>query len=109
MKEDNFTPFADELVNALKIRNLSHKTIEGVGWRLGKFFIFLEGRGITRIDGITREVIKAYQVELYQCINFKGTLNTVSYQNNMLSAVKKFTRFLKERDYMVSDPSRDIQ
>jgi integrase/recombinase XerD len=48
-------------------------------------------------------------VELYQCINIKGSQNTVAYQNNMLSAVKQFLKFLHQRDYIVADPARDAQ
>lgn len=109
MKENNFTPLADEFAQSLKIRNLAERTIVGVRWRLAKFFSYLETRGINHIDGITKEVITAYQVQLYQCINFKGTPNTVAYQNGMLSAVKQFLGFLHQRDYIVADPARDVQ
>jgi integrase/recombinase XerD len=109
MKENSFKPFVDEFAKSLKVRNLADRTIEGVRWRLGKFFSCLETCGITHIDQITKEAVAAYQIELYQCVNKKGAPNTVSYQNNMLSAVKQFMRFLHERDYIVSDPARDIQ
>lgn len=109
MKENSFILFADEFAKSLKVRNLTDRTIEGVRWRLGKFFSYLETCGITHIDQITKEAVAAYQIELYQCINKKGAPNTVSYQNNMLSAVKQFMRFLHERDYTVSDPTRDIR
>ena len=98
----------DEFIRSLKIRNLSDKTIKGLCWRLNKFFAYLDTMAITHIDGITKEVVRSYQIELYQCINVKGMPNTVSYQNNMLSAVKQFMKFLHERDYIVSDPARDI-
>jgi len=109
MKENNFILFADEFAKSLKVRSLADRTIKGVRWRLSRFSIYLETCGITNIDQITKEAIAAYQVELYQCINMKGAPNTVSYQNNMLSAVKQFMRFLHDRDYIVSDPAKDIQ
>jgi integrase/recombinase XerD len=109
MKENNFTPLADEFTRSLKIRNLAERTIVGVRWRLGKFFSYLESQGINHIDGITKDAVRTYQVELYQCINIKGSQNTIAYQNNMLSAVKQFLRFLHQRDYIVADPARDVQ
>jgi len=109
MQENTFIPLIDEFATSLKVRNLADRTIEGVRWRLGRFFSYLETCGIDNIDQITKEAVIAYQIELYQCINKQGAPNTVSYQNNMLSAVKQFMRFLHERDYIVSDPARDIR
>jgi integrase/recombinase XerD len=109
MKETNFTRLAHEFAGTMKIRNLTKRTIESALWRLGKFFAFLESLDITHIDQITKEAVIAYQIRLYECINAKGLPNSVSYQNGMLSIVKQFTRFLKERDYIVFDPAHDIR
>ena len=109
MKENNFTLLAHEFAKSMKIRNLTGRSIESSLWRLGKFFTFLESLNITHIDQITKEAVTAYQVELYERINKKGLPDTVSTQNGMLSSVKQFTRFLKERDYIVSDPAHDIR
>ena len=108
MKENNLSPLADEYLLTMKVRNLSGRTVSGRRFMLEKFFIFLADRGITHTDGITREVIADYQTELYHAVNLRGRPNCVSHQNNSLSAVKGFTRFLKERDYIVADPARDI-
>lgn len=109
MKENNFTRLAHEFARSMKIRNLARRSIESSIWRLGKFFALLESLDIKHIDQITKEAVTAYQVELYERINSKGLPNTVAYQNGMLSSVKQFTRFLKERDYIVSDPARDVR
>jgi len=109
MKENSFKPFINEYAKSLKIRNLGKKTITGACWKLDKFTCWLIKNEITHIDGINKEIIRSYQIELYQCINKKGAPNTVSYQNNMLSAVKQFMRFLHEHDYIVSDPAKKIQ
>jgi integrase/recombinase XerD len=109
MNPNDLTLLAEEFVRSMKIRNLSKQTIKGALWRLGKFLDYLEAQGITRIDGITKDVVRTYQVELYQSINKKGSPNTISYQNTMLSAVKQFLHFLKEHDHIVSDPARDIR
>jgi integrase/recombinase XerD len=98
----------NEYLKSLKVRNFSERTIREAGWRLSKFLEYLAGRSIGEPQSITREVISSYQVELYEKINRSGKPNTVSYQNGMLSTVKQFTRYLKEHDYIVSDPARDI-
>jgi len=75
---------------------------------LERFLAYLHTRGIDRVDGINKAMLGDYQTELYHEINKRGRPNCVSYQNGMLSAVKGFMRFLKERDYIVSDPALDI-
>lgn len=76
--------------------------------RLAVFMDYLESCGITQADQITREGMRAYQVELYQRLNRQGRPNSITYQNALLCAARMFTRFLKAHDYLVSDPARDV-
>lgn len=99
----------NEYLKSLKVRNLCERTIKEANWRLAKFLEYLDARSIGQPLAITREVISSYQVELYEKINRLGKPNTVSFQNGMLSTVKRFTRYLKEHDYIVSDPAANIQ
>ncbi len=108
MQEDNLQQLVDEYIQSLKVRNLAPRTISGKRFMLDKFIAFLDSLDIHYIDGITRMIIGDYQTELYHRISQRGRPNSVGYQNGMLSAVKSFTRFLKERDYLVSDPALDI-
>lgn len=109
MKENRFKPFVDEYAKSLKLRNLALRTINNTCWKLDKFTCWLIKNEITHIDGINKETLRSWQIKLYQTINTRGRQNCVSYQNNILSAVKQFMRFLHERDYIVSDPAKDIQ
>jgi integrase/recombinase XerD len=109
MKENSFKHFVDEYAKSLKVRNLALRTINNTCWKLDKFTCWLIKNEITHIDGINKETLRSWQIELYQTINTRGRQNCVSYQNNMLSAVKQFMRFLHERDYIVSDLAKDIQ
>ncbi len=107
MVQDNLL-LRDEYIQSLKVRNLAKRTIEARFFMLGKFFDYLQSRSAERIDTISKGIILDYQTELYQTINKRGRPNSVTYQNSMLSAVKGFMRFLKERDYIVRDPTLDI-
>lgn len=106
------TPSLDALVQeflkSLKVRHLSETTIRGTAWKLGKFLSYLENRGIREVTAITKEVVSTFQVEQYERINQMGRPNGVQHQNRMLSAVKLFTSYLKEYDYIVSDPAKEI-
>ena len=98
-----------EFLKSLKVRNLSPTTVKGTAWKLGKFLAYLAGREITEVTAITKEVIATFQVELYEQINQQGQPNGVHHQNRMLSGVKQFMNYLKEYDYIVSDPAKAIQ
>jgi len=97
-----------EYLKSLEVRNFSGRTVKEAHWRLSKFLEYLEARSIEDPHAITREVVSSYQVELYEKINPRGKPNTVAFQNGMLSTVKQFTKYLKEHDYIVGDPARDI-
>jgi integrase/recombinase XerD len=97
-----------QFLKSLKVRGLSERTIAGVAWKLGKFLAYLTCREITEVTGITKEVVATFQVHLYERINQQGRPNGVHHQNRMLSAVKQFTRYLKEYDVIVADPAREV-
>jgi len=99
---------AKEYIQSLKVRNLAERTIKAQQWKLSKFLIFLQRLGITGTEQINKGLILDYQTDLYHAINHLGRPNSVCTQNDMLSAVKGFTKFLKQRDYIISDPAQDI-
>nr|WP_319396630.1 tyrosine-type recombinase/integrase [uncultured Desulfobacter sp.] len=109
MKDNPFKPYIDQFRLALKVRNLTGKTIEQICWKLARFTTWLMENQVLSVDAITKDAVRSYQVELYQAINARGRQNGVAYQNAMMSAVRQFTRFLYERDFIVSDPARDIR
>jgi integrase/recombinase XerD len=98
-----------EFLKSMKVRNLSNTHIKATAWKLGKFLLYLARREITEVIAITKEVVATFQISEYERINPQGRPNGVNHQNRMLSAVKQFTSYLKEYDYLVADPSRDIQ
>ncbi len=109
MSRNNFKTLAKEYIQSLKVLNRSDITIKELDRKLGKFFEYLAQHDITQIDQVTKDIISNWQIELYQHINNKGKPNGIPHQNKMMAAVKQFFKFLKERDYIVSDPAKDIQ
>ncbi|CAB1058842.1 hypothetical protein D1BOALGB6SA_3600, partial [Olavius sp. associated proteobacterium Delta 1] len=90
MDQNNLTSLAKEFERSLKVLNRSNRTIREVIRKLNKFFDYLHCLEIAHVDGISRKVVKSYQVEVYQTVNAKGYPNSVAYQNSQLSAVKQF-------------------
>lgn len=97
-----------DYIRSLKVRNFSNRTLAAVAWKLQKFIDYLYAQDIGQVDRISGQTMGNYQLHLYQCINRKGAPNSVAYQNGLLSAAKNFTRFLKDNDYIVTDPGRAV-
>ncbi len=108
MNENQFKPLSIAYLRSLKVRNLSQRTIDHVHWMLEKFFTYLQSCNITHVDQITSQTVRDYQMTLFESLNSRGRPNSIAYQNRMLSAAKNFTRFLKDNDYIVSDPGRNV-
>jgi len=108
MQAVSLDKLSKEYIKSLKVRNFADRTIKEQQRKLGKFFIFLQNLGVERVEQINRGILLDYQTDLFHTINSHGRPNSVCSQNSMLSAVKGFTRFLKQRDYIISDPACDI-
>lgn len=108
MQQDNLSLLKDNYIESLKVRNLAKRTIEARIFMLSRFFRYLQDRNVIKINSISKSILLDYQTELYHTINSRGRPNSAGYQNSMLSAVKGFMKFLKERDYIVQNPSLDI-
>ena len=92
----------------LTVLNYAPGTIKGHLFYLNRFLGFLKEREIQEVSGVTKDVIQAYQADLYEQINRRGEPNSVASQNNGLKAVKSFFRFLAKQGYLIGDPARDI-
>lgn len=93
----------------LKVLNRSYYTIRGTKYNLLDFVRFLEKEKVWDIEELNSDVMAEYQQELAFCLTAKGTLLALRSQEKRLSAVKGFTRFLKQKDYLVSDPGETIR
>jgi integrase/recombinase XerD len=91
----------------MRVRHWSARTVEGYGAELARFFDFLEAEGIPTVAGITPTVLEAYRTHLYYR-TWKGQRLVANTQARGLSAVKAFTRFLAEEQYVLSDPGRSV-
>ena len=68
---------------------------------------FLEAEKAPCLEDLNSDVLYEYQQELAFRITAKGKLLSLRTQAQSLGIVKAFTRFLKERDYLVHDPGRN--
>lgn len=100
----------EKYLKNLKVRRFAKRTIKTHLAFLHDFFTYLKKEhDITGVDQVTKEAIYQYQIYQYERLNSKGRPNAVGTQNNALKPVKTFFKFLREYDYIVSDPAASIQ
>lgn len=93
----------------LKVLNRSYYTIRIIKYNLLNFARFLETEQIHDIEELSPDLMEEYQQELAFRLTAKGKLLALRTQEKLLSSAKGFTRFLKEKDYLVSDPGERIK
>jgi integrase/recombinase XerD len=96
-------------LNQLKMLGRSIYTVRNARCSLSHFARFLETENAADIEDLSAEIISEYQQELYFCLSAKARPLTLRTQALRLSIVKGFTRFLKDQDYLISDPAESIR
>lgn len=96
-------------LNQLKRLGRSIYTVKNARYTLSHFARFLEAENAASIEDLSIDVISGYQQELYFCLTARTRPLTLRTQALRLSIVKGFTRFLKEKDYLINDPAESIR
>jgi len=92
-----------------RIVGKSPKTISSHRKTLRVFFDFLDSKGMTSIDQVTKRTILDYYTYL---INYKGARGkgvSSSTRALLLLSTKTFFKFLARFDYIQKDPTQDIE
>jgi integrase/recombinase XerD len=106
MKLKEFIPL---YLKELALINRSAGTIGTVKNDLGMLVRFLDAEKVCHIEQLSADVLADYQQELSFRLTAKGTPLTIGSQLRLLCAVRGFTRFLKDKDYLVHDPGQKIR
>ena len=93
----------------LKTIGRSSFTIRATKYGLRTFAGFMEAEKVLHIEEITHEAMSAYQEELAFRISARGGLLAIRAQEKLLSLAKGFTRYLKDQDYLITDPGAKIK
>jgi integrase/recombinase XerD len=76
---------------------------------LRDFAGFLENERVHNVEDLTQEVLEEYQQDLAFRISARGSLLSRRSQEKLLLTALSFTRYLKDKDYLVSDPGEHIR
>lgn len=84
-------------------------TIKGAKHALRKLTRFLEAENVADIADLTPELLGDYQEELAFSLTSNGRPLCLRSQGLLLSSLKGFTRYLKEKDCLVRDPGESLK
>jgi integrase/recombinase XerD len=87
----------------------SSYTIRAAKYGLRDLAVFLEKENTIHLEDLSSDILYEYQQELAFRLTSKGRLLTLRTQGQTLGIIKAFTRFLKEQDYLVTDPGEAIK
>jgi len=93
----------------LKTLGRSYYTIRGAKYGLADLAGFLEEEKAPCLEDLTSDILYEYQQELAFRLTAKGRLLSLRTQGQSLGIVKAFTRFLKQKEYLVDDPGEAIK
>ncbi len=93
----------------LQTAGRSYYTVRAAKYALRDFAKYLEEENAVGLEDLTSEVAEGFRQDLAFRLTAKGTLLTLQTQSQVLSAVRGFTRFLKEKDYIFQDPAAKIR
>ncbi len=103
------TILAEKFYQWLQVRNFAASTIKLRREYLGQFLQWLDDRGITRIDEITREVLLGYQRYLFHHRSRRtGKPLKFSTQISRLIPVRAWFRFLLRERIIAANPASDM-
>jgi integrase/recombinase XerD len=79
-------------------------TVKNTRSMLRSLVAFLEEQKIDTIEDLQLDVLEEYQQDLAFRVTAKGQMLSLRTQGLILGIVKSFTRYLKQKDYLLHDP-----
>lgn len=106
---DTLEVLAEKFYQRMQVRNFAASTIKLRREYLGRFLTWLDERGITEIDEVTRAVLLSYQRYLFHFRSRRtGSALKFSTQLSRLVAVRAWFRFLLREQLVASNPASDM-
>lgn len=96
-------------LESLQAQNYAPRTIDTQAPHLEAFASWLETQGIEAIDAVDLAVLRAHHAALMGAVTRFNRPPSLSRQIGRLCTIRSFFRFLVERQWLLVDPSRDLE
>ena len=97
-----------EYRQSLTLRNFAPRSVERYVEPLEVFRVFMDEMAIPDLTVVSKENIRDFQAHVYERMTPQGLPLCAATQNQYLRSVKCFFRYLREENYLVGDPAREI-
>ena len=84
-------------------------TIKNTRSALRGLLAFLEEQHLSTVEELQADVLEEYQQDLAFQVTAKGKLLALRTQGQKMMTVKSFTKFLKDKDYLLHDPGAKLK
>ena len=98
-----------EFIDWMRIKGYAESTLETRGKYLAWFARWLEERGITRPQDVTKPTLDCYQRYLYHYRKADGDPLTFSSQGAQIIPIRAFFRWLARSNYILSNPASEME
>lgn len=92
----------------LRVQGRARTTIRGAKYGLMDFSRFLDEVNVHVLADLNKDVLREYQQELAFRLTAKGTPLSLRSQGQLLGVVKGFCRYLRDKEYLLTDPADGI-
>ena len=97
-----------EYLKHMKALGRSNYTIKVAKYEIRALADFMDQEKLYNVEDMTGDVLREYQEELAFRLTAKGRLLSLATQSKMLSMIRGFTKYLKQKDYLMHDPGECI-
>ena len=101
--------WSDAFLDYLAIRNYSEHTVRERRYYIELFLAWVDERGVTRLDQLTKQLLESYQRYLFHYRQDNGKRLTVTAQRARLLALRSWFRWLRKQGHNANDPSLDLE
>jgi integrase/recombinase XerD len=99
---ENFADLLFAFKEHLKVQNYSRASIDSYCYNLQRFFLHLEGKQITDIRQVSRQILKDYQLDITKRYG-SGTVSI------MIRSVKRFFEYLEKTNQILLNPAEYLR
>ncbi len=99
----------NDFLHYLQLHGYSPVTIKNLHYHVRAFAVYLEGKGIDCLTGVTPALLRDYQTEMFWRLSERKKPYSLSTHCARLCALKRFFHYVTKRHALMSDPTQSFK
>jgi len=108
IEHNGFYPYFSRYLEISAVQGMSSHTQKRQESTLRRFIAWCDDRGLDDPKEITKPILERYQRHLYHYRKENGEPLTVGSQNVILTAIKRFFKWLTRENYLLYNPASEL-